>query len=456
MSQNVIIIGGGISGLSAAWFLHRRGFSVRVLEENDRVGGVIGTEIREGWRSETGPNSILWKEGREEDAFGRLVDQLGLSSRRIDAGTAGSRRYVLRGGRLRALPAGPGQFVTNQLFSWRAKLRLLAEPWIGRGVGEETIAAFVTRRLGREFLDYAVEPFVSGVYAGDPSRLSVQAAVPRIHALEVHHGSLIRGAIAMGKVTKASGLPRGRLVSFDEGMGVLPASLGAALPPGSLQVGARVVGLEPAGDGGWRVLWREAGGEVRAETAPRVVLAVPAAAAAELIAVHVPRAAEILRGIPYAPIVSAAMGWRRGGVGHPLDGFGFLVPRREGMRLLGGLFSSSLFPGRAPEGRVLITAFIGGATDPQVVTQDEAVLSQTIRDDLARALAVDGLPEMTRITRWSRAIPQYTLGHLERVAEVERLTAALPGLSLLGSWRGGVAVADCILSGEKLAESMSP
>lgn len=444
-----LVVGGGISGLSTAWFLHRRGIAVRVLEAETRPGGLISTERHDGWLIERGPNSTLQKPARPDDALGRLVEGLGLSPRLLEAGKTGNRRYVMRDGRLLALPGSPPAMLTTRLFSLRAKLRLLAEPFIGRASVEETIAAFVERRLGREFLDYAVEPFVSGVYAGDPRTLSVRAAVPRIHQLEVLYGSLIRGAFALGKAAKGAGMPAGRLISFDQGMAVLPETLAAALPPGSVRVGCRVSSVQPT-EGGWEVTYD---GEI--ERGSRLVLAVPAAAAAALLEPLAPEAAALLREIVYAPIVSAGFGYPRAAVGHPLDGFGFLVPRREGVRILGGLFSSALFPDRAPPGKALVTAFIGGATDPDAVQTDEHSLTALIHKDLGRTLAIDAAPCLTRLARHAAAIPQYTLGHLERVTAIGRAVAALPNLFLRASWQGGVSVADCIRNGEIMAETLA-
>jgi oxygen-dependent protoporphyrinogen oxidase len=451
----VVIIGGGITGLSAAWFLHQKGVRVRLLEAAPRLGGVIDSaRDNEGFLVERGPNSTLQKPGTADDALGRLLAGAGLEDRLVEAGAAGRKRYVLRGGRLQALPGGPPGFLTTKLFSWRAKARLLREPFIGRAEREESIAQFVERRLGREFLDYAVEPFISGVYAGDPAALSVRAAVPRIYELERAHGSLIRGAIALGKAAKGAGTPAGRMVSFDRGMGVLPEGIGAALPAGAVRSGCRAVRLRPDGAGGWEVAWEgpgENGVERGVERARTVILALPAGAAADLVAPHSEAAARVLRSIAYAPVASLALGYDRDQVGHPLDGFGFLAPRREGLRVLGGLFSSTLFGGRAPDGRVLVTAFIGGTTDPDAAALDDEALAGCVRDDLARALDISGQPAFQRITRYAAAIPQYTLRHLDRLAELDRALEPLTGLHLQASWRGGVSVADCIRNAEALA-----
>lgn len=449
--DSIVIVGAGISGLSTAWFLHRKGFAVRVLEAGARVGGVIETEAVDGFLIERGPNSTMQKPGTPDDGLGRIVAQTGLGDRLLEAAPAARKRFVMRDGALMALPGSPGAGIATKLFSWRAKLRLFAEPFIGRAREEESVAQFVARRLGREFLDYAVGPFISGVYAGDPAALSVRAAVARIYALERDHGSLIRGAIAMRKLGKGAGMPAGRLVSFDAGMAVLPAAITDALPGGSVTTGCRVEEL--ARDGGWRVRCTGPGGaeEIGAR---HVVLAVPAAPAAALIEPLAPEAAALLRAIPYAPIVSAGLGYDRAQVGHPLDGFGFLVPRVEGVRTLGGLFSSTLFPDRAPDGKVLITAFIGGTTDPGAVALDDSTVSAAITADLAAALQIDGAPEPVRLSRYEAAIPQYTIGHLDRIAGIDAELERLPGLHLRASWRDGVSVADCIRNGEKLAERL--
>ncbi|MDH3472516.1 MAG: protoporphyrinogen oxidase [Rhodospirillales bacterium] len=449
----VVIVGGGISGLSTAWFLRRRGRAVRVLESRDRVGGLIATDRSDGFVVERGPNSTLQKAGTSDDALGRLVAEAGLGDRLVEAGEAGRKRYILRAGQLRALPTSPIAFLTTKLFSWRAKLRLLREPFIRPGASEESIARFAERRLGREFLDYAVRPFISGVYAGDATALSVRAAVPRIYELEQTYGSLIRGAVALGKVAKGAGTPAGRMISFDRGMASLPEAIAGALPEGACRTGCEAVALRRTAEG-WDVHWRTTAGS-GVEHARTVVLALPASEAANLLEPLSAEAAQIIRSIPYAPVASVALGYDRDQVRHPLDGFGFLTPRNEDVRLLGGLFSSSLFAQRAPPGKVLITAFIGGSTDPGAAALADEELLGRVGDDLARVLGIAGAPGFVRIARHARAIPQYTLGHLERLAQVDRAVQGLPGLVLRASWRGGISVADCIRNGEGCARQIT-
>jgi len=440
-----LVVGAGISGLASAWFLARRGFSVRVLEAASEPGGVMHSVRDGGFLVETGPNSTLARGG----AFDEIVRGLGLAPELLAANPAASRRYVVQHGAPVALPGNPLAFLTTPIFSLGAKLRIFTEPFHRRADAEETIAQFVRRRLGPEFLDWAIDPFVSGVYAGDPERLSVRAAVPKIYALEAQHGSLIVGALSRLLHGCAGGpQPGGRLVSFRGGMQTLPAAiareLGARVVPG-----AAVTGLARAG-GGWIV--QAAGREHRAR---QVVLALPAHAAAKLLEPLSAPAARELAAIVYAPIAAVGLGFRRAQIRHALDGFGVLIPRRENRKTLGVLFSSTLFPGRAPEGHALLTAFIGGARHPGIAqADDESVIAQMLAD-LRSLLDIEGAPVMTRVTRWARAIPQYELGHLERLARLDSALAALPGLHLRANYRDGISVADCVQNAQALATRIS-
>lgn len=448
------IIGGGISGLATAWFLHQRGVPVRLLESRGQAGGNLRTSHQQGYLIEHGPNSTLQKVGDPEDALGRLITALELDPQRLPANAKASRRYIQRNRRLLPLPTSPLAFLRTSVFSWPAKLRLLAEPWIGKGMDEETIATFVRRRLGQEFLDYAVDPFISGVYAGNPSLLSVQAAVPKIYALERDHGSLIRGALATGKARKAAGMPQGSLISFTDGMETLPRAIANRLPPGSLRTDTRVVAIAPEGQGQWRVSWQQKGLSGQ-ELGRGVILAVPAPVAADLLQPLDATAHRLLQAIPYAPIAAIALGYLREQVTHPLDGFGFLVPRREHLNLLGTLFSSTLFPGRAEAGKVLLTNFIGGAGNTEVLEQNDTDLVALVARELANCLGISGAPEFIHLTRYTQAIPQYTLGHLERIGELDRILAQYPGLSCRANWRDGISVADCVRQAEKTAQRLT-
>ena len=445
----VAVIGGGVTGLTAATELRRAGVEVTVFEGAARPGGVVAAEREDGWLRELGPNSLL--EGTTEIA--EFIDGLGLGPRRLYASPEAKRRYIVRGGRPVALPASPLGFVTTPLFSARAKLRLLGEPWRPRGRtdAEETVADFVTRRLGPEFLDYAINPFVAGVYAGDPRRLSVRQAFPKLFAIEQEHGSLIRGALAH---RNTSGGPKGRIFSFPEGLGEI-ATAAAARLGGALRLNHRVQTVVRA-NGGWRLGISAEGREETAEF-NAVVCALPADALAALPFAGVPEAAGLatLREIAHPPVVSVFTGYRREQVAHALDGFGLLMPEVERGRILGTLFSSTLFPGRAPEGHVALTTFIGGMRAPDLATRDDEALRALVAEELGRLLGVRGDPVVFRVQRWPRAIPQYAPGYArfkEAMATAER---GAPGLFLGGNSRDGISLANCIGAGRRLAREVT-
>jgi len=449
MSSNVpprldaLVVGAGISGLTTAFWLRRAGLRVAVIEAAPRAGGSIETWTQGTWRFEMGPNTVLESRGEVT----RLLRESGLESEKIVAAPAGKRRFLWKGGRLHALPGGPPGFLKTSLFSTGAKLRLLKEPWIPRPAAgtEESIAQFVSRRLGPEFLRYAVGPFISGVYAGDPERLSVRWAVPKIWSLEAEHGSLIRGAIKMGKTRRKGPQPGGAMFSFPRGLEELPRRL------------AREIGDVRTGVAAQRILRSEG---YRVETSAgvlesdRLVLAVPADGAARLLDEATGGRSRLFAEIPYATVAIVSLGYRRPDVAHTLDGFGFLAPRGERLRVLGCLFPSQIFPDRAPEGHVALAAFVGGRTDPEIVGQDDAGILAAVEGDLRRALGVRGAPVLAAVRRWPRAIPQYELGHgrfVERAAEIE---LELPGLRIGGSFLRGVSVADCIKNATELAEEI--
>jgi len=448
LDSDVVVIGAGLSGLVTAFALARAGLRVQVIEAAPRTGGVISTVRRDGMLYERGPNSALDTHPR----ISELLDQLGIAAERVEASTVSSRRYVLRDGTPAALPTSPTAFFSTRLFSAAAKLRLLREPFIAPApaTADESVTQFVTRRLGHELLDYAIEPFVAGVYAGNPDELSVTAAFPKLYALEQRYGSLIKGQIK-GARERARRDERAKNVagsfSFRDGMQTLTDALTRALP--TVLVDTMVTRLERTQRGGFRV---EASGSEAVQIASRaVVLAVPAPVAADLLRDHLPDAANALGGVLYAPVASVASLYARSAVAHALDGFGFLVPRVEQRRILGSLFSSSMFEGRAPEGKVLLTTFLGGRRQPEIALQSADDISRIVDGELTDLLGA-GRPIDTAVTRWTAAIPQYTLGHLDRVRRIERAEGGLRGFFLCASYRGGVSVGDRIKSAYETAE----
>lgn len=444
----IAILGAGITGLTAAWTLRRAGLTPVVFEKSTRVGGAIGSVRTDGWLHELGPNSLL-EGSREVAAF---IEEIGLDARRLYAAPAAKQRYIVRDRKLVAMPTSPLTFATTKLFSVRAKLRLLGEPWRRRRTDdrEESVADFVVRRLGPEFLDYAINPFVAGVYAGDPTKLSVRHAFPKLHTIEQEHGSLIRGALAR---RNASGGPKGRIISFPDGLSELPRALAAALDPGALRLGTEVQTVRRVATG-WEIQSATAAGN-SAEQFSAIVCALPADALASLSFEGVPAAPalSVLREILHPPVASVFTGYRRADVRHPLDGFGVLMPEVERAQILGTLFSSTLFPGRAPADHVALTSFVGGMRQPALVALDDAEILRVVQGELSRLLGVDAPPVFTRVQRWSRAIPQYTLAYQRFKDAIARVEDAAPRLFIGGNSRDGISLANCIDSGRRLAHA---
>jgi oxygen-dependent protoporphyrinogen oxidase len=443
--SNVAVLGAGITGLTAAWHLRRAGYAPVVFDKAVSVGGAIGETTRNGWLHELGPNSLL-ENSREVSEF---IDDIGLAARKLYASPAAKQRFIVRGGQLVAMPMSPWSFVTTSLFSFAAKMRLLGEPWRPRRAfgSEESVSAFVLRRLGREFLDYAIDPFVGGVYAGDPARLSVPHAFPKLHALEQEHGSLIRGAL---KRRNTTGGPKGRIFSFPNGLGEIPIALARRLGD-SVRLGARVKGLRRTA-AGWEVAWESDGASCRGLFAS-VVVALPADVLATLPIEGIADAdsLRILREIEQPPVASVFTGFKRTDIRHSLDGFGALVPTIERRRILGTLFSSTLFPGRAPEGHVALTTFVGGTRSPDLLALDDAALLQVVQGELADLVGASAPPAYTHVQRWPRAIPQYVLGYQRFKDAMRKMEASAPGLYIGGNCRDGISLSNCIASGRRLA-----
>jgi oxygen-dependent protoporphyrinogen oxidase len=450
---DVLVIGAGISGLTTAFGLHRRGCDVLLAEAGPRAGGVIGTRRRDGVLYELGPNSTL----DTTPLINELLDELGIRGERLEASKDAAIRYVVRGGKPVALPTSPGAFFTTPAFTLGAKLRLFAEPFIAPtppGV-EESIAAFVRRRLGTEFLDYAIDPFVAGIYAGDPEQIAVPAAFPRLLALEQKYGSLIKGQIQGArerKKNKEVAKNAAKSFSFRQGMQTVTDALAAALP--RAEYGVRVERVTRDGDGTF-VVDAVRGSEPLRRRARAVVMASPAYATAAMIGSLAPAAAQALAAIPYAPIAIVASAYRRADVAHSLVGFGFLVPKKERRRILGSLFSSSMFEGRAPEGIVLLTTFAGGRRNPEIAALADEAVAAAVHAELADLVGAGAAPLWQEVVRWEHAIPQYNLGHLALLQQVEAAETAVPGLYFCANYRGGVSVSDCIKNGRGMAERIA-
>lgn len=443
----MIVVGAGISGLACAWRAHRRGDDVCVVEAGDAVGGAMRSERRDGYLLEWGPHSLVTTGSEAFD----LAESVGVSDRLVSAEASAERRYLFDGERLVAMPRGPLALSRTSLLSWRAKVALLGEPWrAAREIPHETVTSFFSRRLSREWVDRFVDPFVSGIYAGRPERLEVESAFPRLVGWERRYGSLARGALAerpRGRERRRRGGPR----SFGDGMQELPRAIASSLPDGSVRTGVRVERIERDRTG-WALSVMTPDGPERWST-DRLVLSVPAPAAAKLIRGVDPRLARELDRIPYAPVALVQLGLRTDQLPRRLDGFGFLAPRSSNLGILGAIWASAVFAQRAPEGRDLACLFIGGWTHPEQVRESPARVIDDAVAEFSRALGGRVEPELAVCQRIESAIPQYVPGHSSRRRKIETLIAQAPGLALAGNYLDGVSVHAAIARGYLAADA---
>lgn len=435
--KRIAIVGAGISGLATAWKLRQAGAEVTVFDPSPKAGGVMQSVRKDGYLLELGPNTVMEKGG----ALAELIDGAGLRDQVLPPLPQAKRRYIYHRGKPVAAPSGPGSFITSPLLGCGAKLRLLSEPFRSPGTaGDESIAAFFSRRLGPEAVDRLIEPFVSGVFAGDAVRLSARHSFPLMWKWERTAGSLVRGAL------KGRSGPRvkARMLSFRDGLETLPLRLAELL---SSRLRRERVESLARGQGGWRVN--------NGEVFDAVVCAIPPSSLVPLLEKQTaPGSLDFLESYPHSNVRVWHFGVEREQVGHPLDGFGVLAPPSEEQPILGILFSSSIFQGRAPEGCALLTVFQGGVTHPEYCRREPGKEEEARGASWAAVrqwLDVRGEPAMVHHQLWSPAIPQYEVGHQTRLDALDALEAALPGLYLRGNLRGGVSVSDCVASAFRTA-----
>jgi oxygen-dependent protoporphyrinogen oxidase len=459
-APKILVVGGGISGLACAWRLRQLGLSVLLLERGSRFGGVIETVEENGFRFDIGPQSFT-----NTPALSELIDEAGLTGELLRADSRAP-RYILHRGRLVPAPFSPPRLLTTPLLGARTKLRIVAEPFLRSYPPDEdeSIAAFVRRKFGADLLANLVGPFVSGVWAGDPEKLSLAAAFPAVRLLEEKYGSVIRGAMKQRRKSeggstgespaKESG-ERPSLCNFRAGISALVAALAGKLGDAA-RADAEITAIRRSTVTAFDVDYR-AGGRFESGSFAALVLATPAAETGSLLRGLDPRFAAILGKIEYASVAQVSAGSRLDQIKqrqakNGLNGFGFLVPRSEWVHLLGTVWNSSLFPNRAPEGMACFTSFLGGMTDAEIVSRDPDEIAAVAHSELSSVLGITGAPVAQRVSRWQRALPQYNVGHRELTAELHSLCAGTPGLFLAGNYFGGPALGACVEYANKVAE----
>jgi oxygen-dependent protoporphyrinogen oxidase len=468
--KHVVVIGGGITGLTASYRLcravqtHDLPFDVTLLEASDRLGGVIATDQTQDFLLERGPDCFI-----SSKPWGiQLCEELELGEQLIGTTTQHRQSFIVRHGKLIPVPQGlylmvPGSlwaFARSPILSWRGKLRMGLDLLLPRRVSpdDESLTQFVTRRLGREALERLAQPMVGGIYTADPQYLSLQATMPQFLEMEQRHGSLIRAMLRNRRTSQhgasvqdTSGPRYGLFVSFQQGMYTLVHHLAAGLPHQTVRLHARVRGLQ------WQpqaARWRVRVHDQPDLQADALCLALPAPQASQLLAEVDPDLSSVLRDIPYASSATVNVAYRREQVSHPLNGMGFVVPAVEQRTLMACSFSSVKFAGRAPAAFVLLRAFVGGALQPEQYERSDHAMQHAVCQDLQQLLGITGKPTHLSVSRHPHSMPQYHLGHVQRVARIEVLTSRFPGLVLAGNAYRGVGIPDCIHSGESAAQAL--
>ncbi|MBA4138807.1 MAG: protoporphyrinogen oxidase [Opitutus sp.] len=453
--KSVAIIGAGIAGLTAAYRLHERGFRVKVFERSGQAGGAIRTIREDGWLIECGPNSVQY--GSPE--LKKLISDLGLETDLQIANPAAKKRFIVRNGWFMPVPMEPGQFFNTPLFGARTKLSLFTELFSRARIRhtDVSLAELVRSHYTQELVDYAVNPLIAGIYAGDPEKLSVKNAFPSLWDAERLKGSLPRGFMALAKAKRKPGEVKKKgappIVSFRLGLQQLIDTLVAKLPADAVELNTAVETIIP---GQPHRLVCSRGPEKCGGEFDFVVLAVPAPALAHLtFGTLGERPLASLDTITHPPVSSLFLGFKREQVTHPLDGFGGLTPEKERRDVLGILFSSTLFPGRAPEGHVALTLFAGGMRQPEHARLSTDQLLERVQRDLKELVGVKGAPVFVKHTFWPRAIPQYQIGYERYQETMTRVEECAPHLFIGGQCRDGISLPDCLKSGEKLAQRVA-
>ncbi len=444
--KKITILGAGISGLATAYWLDKDGYDIKILESSGEPGGSMRTSSEDGFLIDYGPNSGL----ETTPLIRQLVDEVGLSNEMIYASESSNIRYILRDGKLLPLPTSPPAFFKTRLFSTKAKLRLLAEPFIGKSDDGyyQSMSQFVRRRLGQEFLDYAIDPFVSGVFAGDPNKLSVKSAFPKLYRLEEIYGGLIKGMIKGARERKQraeQSKQSAKMFSFVNGMQIFPQAIANKLN-GKINYECRVQSVEHS-TSGWKVIY-EKDGKLREEISDYVLSTVPAYIAAKIFKGLDQNLSKHFEEIYYPPVMVLYIGFKKSSIGQLLDGFGYLIPSKEKKSYLGAIWSSTIFPNRCNDENASFTLFVGGARSPHLFDLDKQKLIALVLGEFKETMKITIDPLFIREKLWQKAIPQYNVGYIEHENYFDKFEKENPGIFLSGNYRGGISVGDCIKNSE--------
>jgi oxygen-dependent protoporphyrinogen oxidase len=443
--RQVIVAGAGISGLTCAYRLKQLGVPVILLEASARVGGLVGTVRKDGFLFESGPQSFQGTEPLID-----LIREAGVETE-LQRADPRAPRFVYLHGRLHKVPMTPQALMTSSLLGIKSRAKIASEPFkrTKPPTEEESVADFVRRKFGHEILEYLVAPFVSGVYAGDPEKLSLKAAFPTLEEWEREYGSVLRGAVkSRSAKEKRGGQPP--LCSFSNGVGSLAEAIASKLG-NSVRLGAKVASV--ARSANYQVCIEQNGRNEMVEAAA-VVIATPAYTAGHIAAPISSPLVNMLSGVAYAPVAVVASGYYDRQIAEALEGFGFLVPRSEKVRTLGTVWNSSLFSGRAPAGSVAITSFIGGATDPKIMDRSEDEIAAVVQDENARILQISGQPVASAVWKYPKALPQYNLGHGHVVEAIRDGERANPGLFFCGNYLEGPSLGKCVETANQTAQAI--
>ena len=455
--KKITILGAGISGLASAHWLEKEGYDVTILEQNSEPGGAMKTKFVDGFLVDFGPNSGLETTPKIKE----IVNDVGLSNEMIYANEEGSIRYILKNDQLLPLPTSPGKFLSSKLFSTSAKIRLMKEPFIGKSEDgyNQSIAEFVERRLGKEFLDNAIDPFVSGVFAGDPSKLSVKSAFPKLYRLEEIYGGLIKGMFKGAKERKQRGedsKQNAKMFSFKNGMQSFPNAIAKKFK-GNIFYNCSIENITRNDSKISTEIFKD--GKRGNITSDVLLSTIPAFKLSKLTDSIDPNLTSHLNNIFYPPVLVLFLGYDKNVINQKLDGFGFLIPSKEKKKFLGAIWSSTIFINRAPKDKAAFTIFVGGARNSDFTEEQVDSRIKEVMKEFHSVMGITSPPVLKEMKFWNKAIPQYNLGYIEHEKYFDKFEKENPGIFLSGNYRGGISVGDCIKSSftnfEKIKEYLN-